>query len=457
MTNPTSLATPLDWWQELDSEFHFTVDLAADKGSGLCDEYYTEEDSAFDHEWKGVGWLSPPWDEAGLFDWVLRALMQTQKHNSTVVMLLPDRPESPWSALGEHAEVRGLDQLEFTPMRGDLDREIKVEPHSLWVFGGSNHQMKSNGSKDLHGESLEEIIDDINIAFREQYDRFEWSWVMETHFDEPHGSHTEDDDSYKQDPASGGYVIVNVAIDAGGDDYFRVGFTYSEDEGYGFDDIVQWVRLVRSVEWVEEAKARQKARRIAEFDLDACPKKMVKVLQDDGDTLHIGAYATIWGELDCEGERMTKEAIEPYVGLGAPLMFWIHGLTELGSEPVGSWDADSFVVDDTGLYVEGTVTHPEVVSKLREAGDIGLSVGSLFYMVQSEDAADGTTNLVNWPLLEISIMEGGKQCVPNALQDEVDKAIKATLEEHAAVMGVVESGVKVDYKRLQLQAKVISR
>jgi len=72
--------------------------------------------------------------------------------------------------------------------------------------------------------------------------------------------------------------------------------------------------------------------------------KTVKIL--DADTRRIGAYATVWGELDCDGERMTMQAVAPYVNKANPLMLWMHGLdAEIGSELPGEWDAEAFVLD----------------------------------------------------------------------------------------------------------------
>jgi HK97 family phage prohead protease len=139
---------------------------------------------------------------------------------------------------------------------------------------------------------------------------------------------------------------------------------------------------------------------------------------DEG-TRRIGGYATIWGELDCDQERMTRGAIEPYIGKVRPLMLWMHGLDpHFKANPIGVWDENSFKIDDTGLYTEGNLSYDqygdEAKKRLDTAGVMGLSVGSVHYLVKRETLSDGTKNLIDWPLMDISPMEGGRQCVPNA-------------------------------------------
>lgn len=45
--------TPQQLFDELDAEFHFTLDAASTDGNAKCDKHYTEQDSAFNHSWEG--------------------------------------------------------------------------------------------------------------------------------------------------------------------------------------------------------------------------------------------------------------------------------------------------------------------------------------------------------------------------------------------------------------------
>lgn len=45
--------TPQDFYDKLNSEFHFTLDPAADDINHKCNKYYTKADSGLMHEWGG--------------------------------------------------------------------------------------------------------------------------------------------------------------------------------------------------------------------------------------------------------------------------------------------------------------------------------------------------------------------------------------------------------------------
>lgn len=44
-------ATPQDFYDKLDSEFHFTLDPCADKNNHKCKKYYTKEDDGLLQDW----------------------------------------------------------------------------------------------------------------------------------------------------------------------------------------------------------------------------------------------------------------------------------------------------------------------------------------------------------------------------------------------------------------------
>lgn len=124
--------TPREWWNKLDKEFYFTIDLAATKEDTLCDTYFTKEQNSLEQEWLGVGWCSPPWEEPDLYDWVKKAVDETSIGNArTVVMLLPMRITSAWwqEFVGKVKSIWPL-QLDY-----DIPEGFKVEPHCIWIFG----------------------------------------------------------------------------------------------------------------------------------------------------------------------------------------------------------------------------------------------------------------------------------------------------------------------------------
>ena len=54
-------ATPLDLFDELDSEFHFDLDVASTDDNALCEHHYTIEQDGLSMPWDGHVWCNPPY------------------------------------------------------------------------------------------------------------------------------------------------------------------------------------------------------------------------------------------------------------------------------------------------------------------------------------------------------------------------------------------------------------
>ncbi len=46
-------ATPQEFYDKLDSEFHFTLDPCADEFNHKCDKYFTEKENGLEQCWGG--------------------------------------------------------------------------------------------------------------------------------------------------------------------------------------------------------------------------------------------------------------------------------------------------------------------------------------------------------------------------------------------------------------------
>ncbi len=53
--------TPQAFFDDLDKEFHFTLDAAASDRNTKCERYYTEQDNALDKEWGESTYCNPPY------------------------------------------------------------------------------------------------------------------------------------------------------------------------------------------------------------------------------------------------------------------------------------------------------------------------------------------------------------------------------------------------------------
>lgn len=115
-------ATPQDFFNKLDEEFHFTLDPCADETNHKCDKYFTKEQDGLTKEWDGeTVFCNPPYGRE-IKDWVRKCFAEVNSGGCLcAVMLIPARTDTKWfhDYIYNKAEVRFL--------RGRLK------------FGGSNH------------------------------------------------------------------------------------------------------------------------------------------------------------------------------------------------------------------------------------------------------------------------------------------------------------------------------
>lgn len=85
--------TPQAFFDELDKEFHFDLDIAANDKNHKCTRYYTKETDALAHQedWTGTIWCNPPYGRV-IGDWVEAC----SKYDGLSVMLLPARTDTRW-------------------------------------------------------------------------------------------------------------------------------------------------------------------------------------------------------------------------------------------------------------------------------------------------------------------------------------------------------------------------
>lgn len=107
-------ATPQDFFDELNAEFHFDLDVCADEISHKCDKYYTKEQDGLKMPWKGIVWCNPPYGRE-IGKWVRKALFASVG-GATVVMLIPARTDTKWF----HDYIYKRDNVEIRFVRGRL-------------------------------------------------------------------------------------------------------------------------------------------------------------------------------------------------------------------------------------------------------------------------------------------------------------------------------------------------
>ena len=73
MSSQTDLwETPKAFFDALDEEFHFDLDVCAIPSNAKCKTYYTPEQDGLLQEWTGICWMNPPYGRE-IGQWVRKA------------------------------------------------------------------------------------------------------------------------------------------------------------------------------------------------------------------------------------------------------------------------------------------------------------------------------------------------------------------------------------------------
>ena len=94
-TSATDLwATPQAFFDQLNAEFHFTLDPCANDDNHKCAKYYTEQQDGLAQDWGGeIVFCNPPYGRA-IGAWVKKCYEESRKPNTLVVMLIPARTDT---------------------------------------------------------------------------------------------------------------------------------------------------------------------------------------------------------------------------------------------------------------------------------------------------------------------------------------------------------------------------
>lgn len=127
--------TPQDFFEEIDNIFKFNLDCCAEQETAKVKEFYSKEQDALQQDWHGVVWCNPPYGREQI-KFINKALDEHKKHDSTVVLLIPARPDTKvWQDIifpnaNQVCFIRG--RLKF----GGAEYNAPF-PCALVVFGGS--------------------------------------------------------------------------------------------------------------------------------------------------------------------------------------------------------------------------------------------------------------------------------------------------------------------------------
>lgn len=104
-------ATPTAFFDALDKEFGFDVDVCALAENAKCARYFSPKENGLNQVWEGIIWMNPPYGRA-IEQWIQKAFESAQA-GATVVCLLPSRTDTRWW----HGFVTQASEVRFIPGR----------------------------------------------------------------------------------------------------------------------------------------------------------------------------------------------------------------------------------------------------------------------------------------------------------------------------------------------------
>ena len=123
--------TPQAFFDMLNAEFHFSLDVCATEETAKCNAYYTKEDDGLSLEWSDVCWMNPPYGRK-IGEWLKKAYESTISNDATVVCLIPARTDTAWW----HDYVMKANEIRFIRGRlkfGDAENSAPF-PSAIVVF-----------------------------------------------------------------------------------------------------------------------------------------------------------------------------------------------------------------------------------------------------------------------------------------------------------------------------------
>lgn len=121
--------TPKDLFNELNKEFNFTIDVAANNENHKCNRYYTEKENGLIQDWKNeMVWCNPPYGRK-IGEWVKK------DSKNKVVMLLPARTDTKWF----HEYIYNKTEIRFIKGRLKFGNSVNSAPFPsmIVIFKGS--------------------------------------------------------------------------------------------------------------------------------------------------------------------------------------------------------------------------------------------------------------------------------------------------------------------------------
>ncbi len=134
--------TPQEFFNEVNKEFNFNLDVCATDSTAKCDKYFTPEIDGLTKSWRGVCWMNPPYGRE-IRDWVRKAHAEALSGN-TIVALLPARTDTRWF----HNYIYGFFEIRFIKGRLKFGNAKNSAPFpSMLVIFKDGYNEEFRGAK----------------------------------------------------------------------------------------------------------------------------------------------------------------------------------------------------------------------------------------------------------------------------------------------------------------------
>lgn len=129
--------TPINLFNDLDHEFHFTLDPCANKFNYKCEKYYDLNDNGLLQDWSNnVVFCNPPYGRK-IYFWVKKCYEEFKK-GTTVVLLIPSRTDTKYF----HEFLYNKPNVELRFLKGRLKFNNSIHcapfPSLIAIFKGRN-------------------------------------------------------------------------------------------------------------------------------------------------------------------------------------------------------------------------------------------------------------------------------------------------------------------------------
>ena len=116
-------ATPQNFFDKVNQEFNFTLDVCAVEENAKCLSFFSPEDDGLSKEWSGVCWCNPPYSDTA--SWTRKCVTEAYR-GVTTALLIPARTDTKYfqndilrySILNKDREEYAIEtELRFLPGR----------------------------------------------------------------------------------------------------------------------------------------------------------------------------------------------------------------------------------------------------------------------------------------------------------------------------------------------------